>query len=151
MVTTKAIFIQSTVFAHEGRDVATCDIPGAFLQANNPDFVLMRLDVILAELMVKVTPSLYRKYVTTNAKGKSVLYVKLKKAVYGMMKSALLFYPKLVVDLISLGYTINPYNPCVANNKINGYQMMICRHVDDLFIGHKDPAVVTTLLKWLAN
>ena len=150
-VTTEAIFIQGTVFAHEGRDVATCDIPGAFLQADNADYVLMRLDGNLAELMVKVAPSLYPKYVTTNAKGKSVLYVKLKKAVYGMMKSALLFYPKLVVDLISLGYTINPYNPCVANNKINGYQMMICRHVDDLFIGHKDPAVVTTLLKWLAN
>ncbi len=59
-VTTGAIFIQSTVYAHERCDVATCDIPGAFLQANNPDYVLMRLDGILAELMVKVAPSLYR-------------------------------------------------------------------------------------------
>ncbi len=48
-VTTKAIFIQSMVFAHEGHDVATCNIPGAFLQADNSDFVLMRLDGILAE------------------------------------------------------------------------------------------------------
>ena len=30
--TTKAIFIQSTVFAHEGRDIATCNIPGAFFK-----------------------------------------------------------------------------------------------------------------------
>jgi len=72
--------------------VATCDIPGAFLLADNPDFVLMRLNGSLAELMVKVAPKLYRKFVTTNAKGKSVLYVQLEKAVYGMMKSALLFY-----------------------------------------------------------
>ena len=50
--TSEAIFIQSTIFAHEGRDIATCDIPGAFLQADNPDYVLMRLDGILAELMV---------------------------------------------------------------------------------------------------
>ncbi len=150
-VTSKAIFIQATVYAHEQRDVGTCDIPGAFLQADNPDYVLMRLDGILAELMVKVAPSLYRKYVTTNTKGKSVLYVKLEKAVYGMMKSALLFYRKLVADLISLGYTINPYDPCVANTIINGSQMTICWHVDDLFIGHKDPTVVTSLLNWLAR
>ena len=74
-VTSKAIFIQSTIFAHEHRDVVTCDIPGAFLQADDPDYVLMRLDVILAELLMKVAPKLYCKFVTTNAKGKSVLYV----------------------------------------------------------------------------
>ncbi len=139
------------MYAHENRDVATCDIPGAFLQADNPDYVLMRLDGILAELMVKVAPSLYWKYVTTNAKGKSVLYVKLEKAVYGMMKSALLFYRKLVADLTSLGYTINPYDPCVANKTVNGSQITVCWHVDDLFIGHKDPAVVSSLLTWLSN
>ncbi len=50
----EAIFIQSTIYAHENQDVATCNIPGAFLQADNPDLVLMHLDGILAELMVKV-------------------------------------------------------------------------------------------------
>jgi hypothetical protein len=52
--------------------VASCDVPGAFLQAYNPDFILMHLDGILAELMVKVTP-LYHKYITTYAKGKPAL------------------------------------------------------------------------------
>jgi hypothetical protein len=101
-VTSEAIFVQSTIFAHESRDVATCDIPGAFLHADNPDYVLMRLDGILAEMMVKIAPSIYRKFVTTNAKGKTILYVQLEKAVYGMMKSALLFYRKLVADLTSI-------------------------------------------------
>lgn len=150
-VTSEAIFIQSTIYANENRDVATCDIPGAFLQADNPDFVLMRLDGILAELMVKIAPKLYRKYVTTNAKGRSVLYVQLEKAVYGMMKSALLFYRKLVADLISLGFEINPYDPCVANKIINTKQLTICWHVDDLFIGHEDPTVVSHFLTWLAK
>ena len=85
---------QCTIFAHERQDVASCDIPGAFLQADNPDFVLMRLDGILVELMVKVALKLYRKYITMNAKEKPVLYVQLENAVYGMMKSALLFYQK---------------------------------------------------------
>jgi hypothetical protein len=55
-VTLDAIFIQSTIFAYEQRDVATCNILGAFLQVDNPDHVLMHLDDILAELMVKVAP-----------------------------------------------------------------------------------------------
>ena len=151
-VNPEAIFIQGTIFAHEGRDVATCDIPGAFLQADNPDYVLMQLDGILAELMVQVAPTLYRTCVTTNAKGKAVQsYVQLEKAVYEMMKSAPLFYQKLVADLSSLGYVINPYDPCVANKMINGKQMTICWHVDDLIIGYIESSVVTTFLTWLAS
>jgi hypothetical protein len=111
----------------------------------------MRLDGILAELMVQVAPSIYRKFVTTNKHGKPVLYVQLVKAVYGMMKSALLFYRKLVADLTLLGFTINPYDPCVANKIINGKQMTICWHVDDLLLGHKDPRVVSEFLSWLAS
>ncbi len=72
-VTLDAIFIQGTIFAHEECDIATCNIPGAFFQVDYPDYVIMHLDGILAELMVKVMPSLYPKYVTTNAKGKPVL------------------------------------------------------------------------------
>ena len=67
------------------------------------------------------------------------------------MKSALLFYRKLVTDLISLGFEINPCNPCVANKIINGKQITMWWHVDDLFIGHKDPAVVTNFIEWLAQ
>ncbi len=101
--------------------------------------------------MVKVNLKLYRKFITTNAKGKPVLYVQLEKAVYGMMKSALLFYRKHVADLLSLGFTINPYDPYVANKTIKGKQMMIRWHVDDLFIGHEDPTVVTHFLHWLTQ
>jgi len=71
--------------------------------------------------------------------------------VYGMMKSALLFYRKLVADLVSLGFTINPYDQCVANKIINDKQLMVCWHVDDLFLGHEDPAVVSHFLGWLAT
>jgi hypothetical protein len=56
----------------------------------------MRLDGILAELMVQVAPSLYRKYITSNAKGKPSLYVQLEKAVYGMMKKRSSIVSKIV-------------------------------------------------------
>ncbi len=124
-VTSEAVFIQGTIFAHERQDVTTCNIPGTFLQANNPDYVFMRLNGILAELMEKIAPKLYCSYVTTNAKGNTVLYVELKNAVYRMMRSALLFYQKLVADLISIVFKINPYDPCVANKIINGKQLTV--------------------------
>jgi hypothetical protein len=69
-VTSEAIFIQGTIFAHEHCNVAICDFPGAFLQADNLDYFLMRLDGIPAEFMVKIAPHMYQKFVTTNAKGK---------------------------------------------------------------------------------
>jgi hypothetical protein len=150
-VSSDTIFIQCTIFAHEGCNVATCNIPDAFLQADSPDYVLMCLDGILAELMVTITPNIYRKYITTNAKGKLVLYVQLEKVLYGMMKSALLFNQKLVADIYSIGYVLNPYDPCVTNKMINGQQMTICWHVDDLFLGHKDHKVVSDTISWLQN
>jgi hypothetical protein len=54
------------------------------------------------------------------------------------MKSALLFYQELAADLHLIGCVLNPYDPCVANKRINGQQMTICWHADDLFLGHKD-------------
>ncbi len=80
-----------------------------------------------------------------------MLFFQLEKAVYGMMKSALLFYRKLVADLVSLGYELNPYDLCVANKNINGKQMTICWHVDNLFIGHEDPEVVSHFFRWISN
>ena len=47
------------------------------------------------------------------------------------MKSALLFYRKLVSELREMGFEINPCDPCVANKMINGM-----KHVDDLMISH---------------
>ena len=49
-VISEALFVQGTIFAHEQHDIATCNTPWAFLQADNPDYVLMRLDGILAYL-----------------------------------------------------------------------------------------------------
>ena len=52
-------------------------------------------------------------------------------ALYGVLKSALLFYKKLRADLESNGFGVNPYNPCVANKVIYGHQMIIVWHDDD--------------------
>ena len=53
-VSTDGLLITCAIDAHEGLDVCTMDIPGAFLQADNDEFVLMLLKGTLAEMMVKI-------------------------------------------------------------------------------------------------
>ena len=78
------VFATSTIDARENRDVVTINIPGAFLHATNKDYVVMQMNGTLAKLMVQTDPKLYRKYLV-NKKGKKVLYLRLQKALYGMM------------------------------------------------------------------
>ena len=150
-VSIESIFISCAIEASEGRCVAIIDLPGAFLHADCEDYVIMRFHGRLAELMVLIAPQIYRKYVTTDANGESVLFVKLQKALYGMLKSALLFYKKLLTDLVAKGFTVNPYDPCVVTKMIRGKQMTICWHVDDLKVSHKRGAEVKKLESWLRS
>ena len=46
-----------------------------------------------------------------------------------------------------MGFQINPYDRCVANNIINGHQCTICWYVDDNKISHIDSNVVTEILQ----
>ena len=92
----------------------------------------------LAELMVMEKPTLYRKYLTHDKKGTSMLYVTMNKALYGQLASALVLYKQLVEDLKVYGFKVNPYDPCVANMDINDSKMTVCWHVDYLIVSHKD-------------
>jgi hypothetical protein len=76
-VSTESVFITAVIDAHEGRDVACFDIPGAFLHADSDEDITMILKGRLAELMVQVAPNLYRQYITIDWKGKAILYVKM--------------------------------------------------------------------------
>ena len=67
------------------------------------------------------------------------------------MRSALLFYRKLVANLESDGFVLNPYDLCVANKAVNGKQMTVCWHVDDLKVSHCDPNQVTIFGEWLSK
>ena len=49
-----------------------------------------------------------------------MLYVRALNAIYSIMKPVLLFYQKFVGDLMTIGFELNPYDPCVANKTIKG-------------------------------
>ena len=62
-----------TIYDKEGRHVVVTDIPGAFLHADMEDDVHMLLKGTIAELIVKLNPTLYRKYIWENKQGKPML------------------------------------------------------------------------------
>ena len=66
-----------------------------------------------------------------------------------MLQAALLWYKKLRKDLEEIGYVFNSYDPCVANKMINGKQMTVRFHVDDMMMSHVDSRVNDNFLKWL--
>ena len=70
-------------------------------------------------------------------------------ALYGTLKAALLFWKKLSESLKLRGFTINPYDWCIANKTINGKHCTIVWHVDDLKASHVDAKVNDGFLEWL--
>ena len=147
-VATESVLLSCVIDAKEGRDVTTVDIPGAFMQGDQDETVHMRLEGTLAELLTKCDPKLYRKYVVTE-NNKPVLYVELIKALYGTLRAALIFWRKLTSKLVEWGFTINPYDWCVANKQINGQQCTLVWHVDDMKISHADRKIVDDIIKML--
>jgi hypothetical protein len=54
-----------------------------------------------------------------------------------------------VKSLTDVGFIINPYDPCVANKRIEGKQMTICFHVDDCKLSHHKKKVMDTMIEYL--
>ncbi len=138
------IMLTCMIDAFERRDVATVDIPGAFLQTRMPDDekdVHVVLDGRMAELLAKISPETYQKYVH-HRRGQAFIYCKLNVALYGTLKAALLFWKKLSKSLKQRGFEVNPYDWCIANKQIEGSQCTIVWHVDDLKISHAKASVI---------
>ena len=70
----ESMMLLAPIDAREGRDVATLDIPGAFMQADIDEVIHVKFEGEIAKMLVKMDPKLYRKYVR-NEHGKTVLYV----------------------------------------------------------------------------
>ena len=131
--------------ARENRDVAVVDIPGAFMQVNMDELLHMRLDGKMAEIMVRTDPEVYTKFVVME-RGKKVIYVELKKDLYGTLRAALLFWQRLTAQLKEWGFEVNPYDWCVVNKTIAGKQCTIVWHVDDLKISHVEASAVGDII-----
>ena len=105
----------------------------------------MKLEGKTSELLTKIEPKIYWKYVT-NKKGRTFLYVELEKSLYGTLQASLLFWRNLTSSLQEWGLEINTYDWCVANKTVNGKKMTVVWNVDDLNIYHENGDTVDTLI-----
>ena len=111
--------------------------------------VILKLVGIFVDIMCKAN-SEYEKYVVTE-NGKKVLYLRVLRALYGCLESALLWYDLYSSTLKSHGFELNPYDRCVANKIINGKQFTIIFYVDNNKISDVDKDLVTEVLKLLKS
>ena len=61
------------------------------MHADIDELINVKFERVLAEMLVRVDPQLYSKYILEE-KGNRVIYVKLTKALYGTLQAALLFW-----------------------------------------------------------
>ena len=153
-VAKEAVFLSAAIDAFEGRDVATVDIPGFFLQTDwEGEDVLVRFTGLMVDLLLEVDHDLYAPHVVWEGGkrgGQRVLYVKLLKALYGLVRAAQLAWKKLSSKLKEWGFVANPYDSCVMNKMIKGRQCTVAWHVDDLKLSHKDADVTTSVIDQLS-
>ena len=152
-VMTESVLLTAGIEAKENRDVATYDIPNAFIQTHveerdaQGDRIVMKIRGAMVDMLLEIDET-YRGYVVME-NGQKTLYVHILRAIYGMLMSGLLFYKKFRASIERIGYEVNPYDPCVANKIINGKQHTISWHVDDLKSSHVDPKVNDDFQQWL--
>jgi hypothetical protein len=152
----KNIMITEVIEAKEERDVITCDIPNTFIQAFLPkkepgeDRVVMKITGVLVNMLVNISPELYGPVIVLENR-KKVLYVEVLKAIYSMLEAALLWYKTFRKDLEDIGFIFNPYDPCMADKKVQGLQQTVLFHLDNLKLSHKTKSVDDTAKfeKWL--
>ena len=151
-VAIESVFTTATISAFEKRFDRTFDIPCTFVNTDSDENVLMVLKDDMAEIMVKIVPNIYRKHITTNSKGRPILYVWLQKMLYGLLHSALVFYRKLRCKLEADGFVVNAFDPCVANKMTEkGDQITVVWHVDDLMVSCKDNFEITKFACYLTD
>ena len=85
--------------------------------------VLMRLVGNFVDIMCDVNPE--HKKIVRYERGVKVLYVRVLRAIYGCLESALLWYNLYSSTLVNLGFELNPYDLCVANKIIDDSQCTI--------------------------
>jgi hypothetical protein len=153
-VATESVLLSCIIDAEEGRDVAVIDIPNAFIQTrveDEKDMAFIKIRGVLVDILVEIAPDIYKSYVSQDKKGSKQLLVQCQNALYGTMVASLLYYRKFVKSLTAIGFTLNPYDPCVANKMIRGKQMTICFHVDDCKLSHVKTKEVDKMIKHLRD
>ena len=139
------------VDAWENRKVVVLDILGAFMQVDMDELVHVRFQGEMVDNLLEIDHDLYASYVTVE-KGTKVMYVELLKALYGTLWATWLFWEKLQAKLVNdWGVTPNWYDSCMVNKKVDGKQLTVAWHVDNLKVSHEKEEVLDAVNGMMQN
>jgi ribonuclease HI len=138
-----SVFTIIAIAACEGRKICTIDITGAYLECLLPpgDDVYMVLDPVVTKILAKLDPNAAQ-HITTSGE----VLVKLTRALYGCVQSALLWFNKLKDTLERAGFVANAYDMCVFNKMHKGKQITVAFHVDDLLVTSESDDAISHLI-----
>jgi len=112
MAVKEAILITGVNEAKHLCDIMTLDIPNALVQMPIPQDggkVINKIKEPLVNILCEICPGVYDNFVINEGKQKQkVLYVRMLKALYGMMIASVLYYKKIRKDIESIGFEVNP-------------------------------------------
>ena len=146
-VSTEAVFLTAVIDTMEGRNVVVLDVPGAYMKAKIDELVHVRFTGAMVTLLLEIDHDMYKDYVVVE-KGEQVMYMELLNALYGTLRATRLFWQKLSKQLIDeWGFIPNKYDDCVVNKIVNGQQMTVVWHVDDLKVSHVHGAEVEKFVR----
>ena len=145
-VSVEALIVTFLIDAFEERAIGSFDIPGAYLHTAMPDDkrIIMVIRDEFVDMMIEANPK-YAAFVKI-VKGRKVLYLRVLRAIYGCIESAMLWYRLFSSTLEDMGFVINPYDKCVANKEINGSQCTIVWYLDDAKVSHAQESVVREVI-----
>ena len=87
----EAVILTSVIYFAEKKNVVITDISGAYLTIEINEEMLMILGEKMLELIFITKLEIYRTFMTIGKSSKYIFYMKLKKALFGFLRSSLLF------------------------------------------------------------
>jgi hypothetical protein len=151
-VATESVLLSCIIDAEDEWDVTVVDIPNAFVQTyveNKKGMAFIKIRDILVDILVEISPDVYKSYVSKVKKGTKQLMVQCQNSLDCTMVASLLYYQKFVKSLTDIDFVLNPYNMCVTNKKIEGEQMTFFFHVDDCKHSHRKTKVMDSMIEYL--
>jgi hypothetical protein len=131
-VKTSSVMTCLKIAAMKGWKFIKVDVGGAFLCANIDDTeeVFLLLDRDIADLVKKWMPQ-FKGYVRSDGK----MVVRVTKAMYGLIQSALLWYKELTGFLEEQGFSAINADKCILHKvTADGKHILLIVYVDDILI-----------------
>jgi hypothetical protein len=139
-VSSVAVNALLTIAARDNLRVGVIDVTAAYLNAPiGREDIYMRLNREMSAVLVRLHPE-YREFVNAST---GCVIVRLKKALYGLIESAKLWYNHLSATLTAAGWTAMTTDRCVFQRiDSRGNKHHLCFHVDDILVISPDPDVI---------